>query len=291
MEERDYIKDLFSEKLSQHEVPVNDALWNSISTKIVTNTLVKTGLSLTSKIIGAVTAASLVGVVTLLVFNNNSESNKVSLEKNPIKESAPYKVEETLKNLETSKKIIKITTKKDNNKSISSKEQIEKPSVLDKKSIVKTDFTPYKSNITEIENTTIEVQEVEILKHNATLTESNTINNQEQIIKNAVSSEVVQEEKNLRQAKVGSLPNFFSPNNDGDNDYFFIELEGLSDFSIIVLDKKNSKVFASNDLNFKWDGKDYQNTVVPVGSYVYFFTGKDPQGNVISKSNTLVVKY
>ena len=90
---------------------------------------------------------------------------------------------------------------------------------------------------------------------------------------------------------IGDLPNIFTPNNDKENDLFAIELKGISDFAITVLNKENKVVFSSNDLNFRWDGKDFSENLVPVGSYIYFFTGVDSNKNVVSKSNVLKVQY
>ena len=52
-------------------------------------------------------------------------------------------------------------------------------------------------------------------------------------------------------------PNIFTPNGDGNNDYFQIfPSHGTSytDFSVMIKSKLGKKVFESNDPSFKWDG-------------------------------------
>ena len=56
--------------------------------------------------------------------------------------------------------------------------------------------------------------------------------------------------------KITLLPTFFTPNGDGSNDEFFIQSEGLHDFSIVILDESGGILFESNDVNFTWDGRD-----------------------------------
>ena len=53
------------------------------------------------------------------------------------------------------------------------------------------------------------------------------------------------------------VPNAFTPNGDGNNDYFSVygEKEDWKEFSIKVFDRWGEKVFESGDENFQWDGK------------------------------------
>ena len=57
-----------------------------------------------------------------------------------------------------------------------------------------------------------------------------------------------------------SLPNVFSPNNDGYNDIFKlkiedIDLEDIEQYSITVINRWGEILFESNDVNKGWDGK------------------------------------
>lgn len=52
------------------------------------------------------------------------------------------------------------------------------------------------------------------------------------------------------------IPNSFTPNGDGDNDYFFVEGVELDPnaFSLIIFDRWGSVVFETIDINKKWNG-------------------------------------
>ena len=68
------------------------------------------------------------------------------------------------------------------------------------------------------------------------------------------------------------LPNAFSPNNDGNNDYYhprFINGCSVNDYSFIIIDRWGEVVFQSNDQNAKWDGK-LNNTPAELGVYMYY---------------------
>ena len=88
---------------------------------------------------------------------------------------------------------------------------------------------------------------------------------------------------------IENLPNVFTPNNDGSNDYFSIQSSGVKDFSIVVMDNQNSVVFKSDDANFKWNGFDLKGDQVPEGNYIYYITGYNAKGKVITKYSALKV--
>ena len=52
------------------------------------------------------------------------------------------------------------------------------------------------------------------------------------------------------------IPNAFTPNGDGQNDYFevFGHKQAWKQFSLQVFDRLGEKVFETSDMNFKWDG-------------------------------------
>ncbi len=66
------------------------------------------------------------------------------------------------------------------------------------------------------------------------------------------------------------IPNAFTPNNDGNNDFFevFGNKKALYFVSILVFDRWGEKVFESNDINFKWDGV-YKGEKLPPCVLVY----------------------
>jgi gliding motility-associated-like protein len=90
-----------------------------------------------------------------------------------------------------------------------------------------------------------------------------------------------------------SLPNVFTPNGDGLNDYFFPRQEltsGLTSFSINIFNRWGQLVFESTSLDGRgWDGK-FNGTDQPEGVYVYIIdaTFKDGQKEHHQGNVTLV---
>jgi len=68
------------------------------------------------------------------------------------------------------------------------------------------------------------------------------------------------------------VPNAFTPNNDGVNDYWeaFGNKKTWLYVNAEVYDRWGEKIFESNDINFQWDGK-YRGQYVTPGEYVYIF--------------------
>lgn len=66
------------------------------------------------------------------------------------------------------------------------------------------------------------------------------------------------------------IPNVFTPNGDGSNDYFevFGNKEAWKQFEVQVFNRIGEKVYDSNDMNFKWDGT-YKGIVQNPAVYVY----------------------
>ncbi|MFN8298884.1 MAG: gliding motility-associated C-terminal domain-containing protein [Chitinophagales bacterium] len=66
------------------------------------------------------------------------------------------------------------------------------------------------------------------------------------------------------------IPNVFTPNGDGANDFFEVYGNKASwkQFEVMVFDRIGEKVFESNDMNFKWDGM-YKGKVMNPAVFVY----------------------
>ena len=67
-----------------------------------------------------------------------------------------------------------------------------------------------------------------------------------------------------------TMPNVFSPNGDGFNDYFTPITSGdFEKFGIKIYNRWGQVLFQSSDPFFKWNGKDQQGKAVPDGVYYY----------------------
>ena len=88
---------------------------------------------------------------------------------------------------------------------------------------------------------------------------------------------------------IDQLPNIFTPNNDGENDYFFVTSHDLRDFSLVIMNASTGeKVWLTKDPNEKWNGISLKNEPVPDGRYMYFVAGVDKAGNPVSASKTII---
>lgn len=287
MKQNDEIKELFSHKLANHEVPVNPELWNTIASKIVsaplTGTTVVKGFSMGLKTI--ISILTLVSIGASAVFLLSTEKEK-HVSKNT--------KSQTLNESKTPELIQKKTP---STKQITVTKEIDKSSVVTKEMLKKE--TSETSSALNIENSSKEVvvesnsnKESVLIKENSTIFSSQNIDaisirksKEEQSMMSAISSADEDSEQEIK------LPNIVTPNNDGENDLFWINTRNLLDFSITILNNKNKVVFSSSDPDFKWDGKDQLSNLVPVGTYIYFFFAKDQTGKLISKSSKLEVKY
>jgi gliding motility-associated-like protein len=71
------------------------------------------------------------------------------------------------------------------------------------------------------------------------------------------------------------VPNTFTPNNDGINDYLVINVLNPSSYSISILDRWGKPVFASSNVTDYWNGKiNGTGSVVPDGVYYYVIKAK-----------------
>ncbi|MCS6818357.1 MAG: gliding motility-associated C-terminal domain-containing protein, partial [Chitinophagales bacterium] len=74
----------------------------------------------------------------------------------------------------------------------------------------------------------------------------------------------------MEEETILEVPNIFTPNNDGLNDFFYIKTKAVSYFNIKIFDRWGNKVFESFDTNFRWDGQnEFTAENSPNGVYVY----------------------
>jgi gliding motility-associated-like protein len=102
--------------------------------------------------------------------------------------------------------------------------------------------------------------------------------------------EVQEVTKIVTLARFINLPNTFTPNNDGVNDLFFIETVGMYNYQLVVMDSKNNVVWRTNDANEKWDGRNMGGEKLPSGSYLYFITAEDENGNPMHEHKRLEIQ-
>lgn len=284
MEEKDYIKELFSEKLGNQEAPVNPELWSSIASKIAVNataTAVSSSISSTTKLLITLGISAAVTAVTVLVLNTNEENPKNSKQNqtSELRENQQaISSEKTYSEVQQEQQVSSPNLEKTAEEKIT--EHLKDFSNDDEK----TQLDLYKNNIVTIKSTENK------LETNETIHEKEEI--KEIIAEKAEEGKTSNSNSEQNESYfIGELPNVFTPNNDGNNDLFSLEIKGLSDFSLTILNKENKRVFYTDNINFSWNGNDFSDQLVEAGSYLYFFTAKDEKGNTISKSSKLKIQY
>ncbi len=276
MENKDQIKELFQQQLSNHQEAVRPEIWASVSSAIATPVLVTTGLSILSKtIIGVGIAASVLVSAYLFYDSESKQTNKPSQENKKTKEVPAIPTNNnTLVPNETKKNAIPLVVL-ENNDLLSVEEvvyEINTPKTIPFESVQLPNTNPLQDLGENLSNGPVET--------------NNDVIVMPQVENTHESSPLPEKDQELEVV----LTNVFTPNGDGKNDYLFVNANGLTDFSVVVLSQANQVIFQSTDPSFNWDGKLTNGDDAPIGQYVYFITGKSDRGDLINKYSTLFIQ-
>ena len=274
MEEKDFIKQLFQEKLAHHELPVRPEIWTSVSSSLTTGTAaVSSGLSiLTKSIIGGLSAAAVVGSIW---FMNQPASTPTKKPLN-LTEGSPEKAGAT-----------KTESHTGSNNKLNTGSQVNiqpnQTQYLHEETITFGTGIAWSNNETTVVPTLTLPQSYAV--------QSNTTNLQTSAQNNPIEQQIMPV-SNVEEAPI-LLPNVFTPNGDGNNDQFSIDLGAYTfvDYSLVILDQTNQLVFKSSQTQEAWDGKNMNGDRCPKGNYIYYLTGKTDTGKTITKYSTLRVEY
>jgi len=282
MEEKDSIKDLFQEKLSQLESPVSSELWSAVSSSITSTSVVaaSTGVSILAKItIGVTIAVSITGTILFISKNEVKETpkteNKIKIEEqgqtnSPETENNELKEGTTSSNQHSNPQV---------NKNISAADNKENPELT----IISSNLQLIEGSISYSETATQQEVKNPITPQKAVQKTINPIPKKEAV----VVAEKAPEESKLQL----KLPNIFTPNGDGSNDVLKLEVSNVTEFVIVVLDARSNVVFKSEDSNFNWEGTNMNGDKLPSGNYIYYVTAKDADGKAVTKYSALKITY
>jgi len=255
--EKESFESRINEQLANHELPVNQALWKSVSSQA--------GLSAGGFGLGLGAWIGLIGAVVVIsagifIYSNTSSSSTKSVTKPQPKELTTTSTQE---NTETNhaKQSISTDKKTINQNKIDAKQ--ESTAVLDEPE----QLAPTQP-IKLAQNEHQEIPTISPKKPNK-ISQQGLPNSQNQ------ANPVVAPTKTQ---KTIAMPNVITPNGDGVNDGLSLEIEGLTDFNIVILDATNRVVYSSTDPLFKWDGTLPNGDAAPSGMYQYYFTAKDDEG-------------
>jgi gliding motility-associated-like protein len=275
MIEKDYIKELFQDKLTSHEVPVRADLWTSVSSSIGGSSVVASSMSIATKIIIAA-SVSAVALVTFYLVNDKN------IEPIPIKKENPQE-----------QRIITIDTLKIEKKEVKKEEKL-LPTQAEQRVGCEYDFsTP--ENESDLNSEFQKSNQIDINKEIVTEKGPQKIEQQDPIIRNntASTSEIVAnpELTTKEQESIILLPNIFTPNGDGKNDFLSIKIGEVTEFSVVILNQANKVIYTSSNPNFLWDGLATNGELSPAGTYVYYISAKDLNGKLLTKYSSLTISY
>ena len=275
MENKDQIKELFQQQLSNHQEAVRPEIWASVSSAIATPVLVTTGISILSKTFIGLGIAASVLVSAYLLFSSDDKAVKVpAQEKKKAKEVPFIPNNNTLVPNETKKNVIPLIAL-ENNDLLSGEEviyEINAPKTIPFESVQLPNTDPLQDLGENVSNNSVKT--------------NNDLIVMPQVENTNESSPLPEKDQELEVV----LTNVFTPNGDGKNDYLFVNANGLTDFSVVVLSQANQVIFQSTDPSFNWDGKLTNGDDAPIGQYVYFITGKSGRGDLINKYSTLFIQ-
>lgn len=86
-----------------------------------------------------------------------------------------------------------------------------------------------------------------------------------------------------------TIPNVFTPNNDGVNDFFRVSAKGYNELTCTIFNRYGSTVYKFEGLNGSWDGFTHAGEKVTPGVYWVHIEAVDAAGEVTKKQSVLTV--
>ena len=267
---------MFSDKLKGFEADVRPELWGNIASQIGTAAMpIAGGASFLSKIIIGTVASVIIGGVVYLNSTDKEQSVENIITESIIDESETNTVEKEHSSDLFTKPAVGLQKKPYKSVTILS---LEEP-VIEEEPLM--ELTPPLT--IDVETQTSPPPFIEEVKKSEELIDETTP------LKVDTKKKETEETIEIENYTISKMPDVFSPNNDGVNDFFFVTSEGLSDFNIVIMNSRNETVYQSQNTKFNWDGRALSGEQAPEGKYVYFIIAKDRKGNVVKKHSLLTI--
>lgn len=298
MIEKDNIQELFSKAFENQTSTVRPELWAGVQAKMAaagvasTATVATKGLSALTKWIIGSAAVGTVGVVTAVVALNSGE------EPTKTKNDSPKEISQN----------VNVTSPEDN--------KTEQPVNKDEKTYsaksegsnstepfedIPQETNPHSKDFkSDVNQTVKENQPVETIKQEkgkpeekiiASTDNSKKESNDKTDSKKAPADvkddhkETTKHPENIKEpvfveleSKVTKFPTIFTPNGDRSNDTYFVNVENINDFQLVIIDQNNHEMFRTNNPGDEWNGTNKAGEEAPSGSYAAIVTGKQQNG-------------
>ncbi len=294
MIEKDNIQELFSKAFENQTSAVRPELWAGVQAKMAAAGVASTaavatkGLSALTKWIIGSAAVGTVGVVTTVIALNSGEESINQKEKTTQKESVKVAATEDTSNEQT----LHLNTPADSDKQKTAENK--ETNISNKEDQLKNDLLVYDMKLDEmlvpadkkIEPKSDDKKGAEpVTKAGTEDKKTNPAPAGSGISKTTSDNKVVENTKKYPEntnepvfvdleTKVTHFPNAFTPNNDGQNDTYFVRVENIVDFRLIIFDDHNNLMFETNDPNEHWNGRNKAGEEAPEGMYAAVVTGK-----------------
>lgn len=292
MIEKDNIQELFSKAFENQTSAVRPELWAGVQAKMAaagvvsTATVATKGLSALTKWIIGSAAVGTVGVVATVIALNSGEEPVNQKEQTSQKETLKIAAKEessgehtlqlnTPANSDTKKTVENTNTVVLNKENPENRDFImddfkyaEETHPADKKIEPKSDD---KKGTEPVSKTVVDDKRT----NSAGTTISKNADNK--VVENNTKKHPEDTKEPVfvdLEAKVTHFPNAFTPNNDGQNDTYFVKVENIQDFRLIIFDDHNNLMFETNDPNEHWNGRNKAGEEAPEGMYAAVVTGK-----------------
>ena len=249
----EHIDQLFKETLHNVTIPAPSGAWQAIASKSAAGSAASVGSAVIVKV--AITAV-LVAVSSLLIYTLTKEKPlepKVKTAQLSQKSQTIDVVQEEKlvgsSEREESKSSIKAIPMVENKVETQNLNQKDEPQILPVESILFSENKNIKSDVFVAAESSKENIEVKIAEENPV----------EKAIDTILKPQI---EKELRL-----FPNYFSPNIDGSNDSFYIDMDEPVMYQMTITSPSGDLLFVSTDPKKKWNGR-YNGRILPDGTYI-----------------------
>ncbi|MDR0802237.1 gliding motility-associated C-terminal domain-containing protein [Fluviicola sp.] len=301
MIEKDNIQELFSKAFENQTSPVRPELWAGVQAKMAaagvasTATVVTKGLSVLTKWLIGSAVVGTVGVVATVVMLNSGGKSVSQKEKTPQKEAV--RVATVTEETPVKESTLPLNTAENSgDQKVSEKEksEMEPGSVVSDKGqnnqmANETKLTEETNSISDkkaddkkiVESKQGEEKKSTPVPAGGTSTAGTATTTGGKVSEMPSKKYPENTDKQVfanLETKVTHFPNAFTPNNDGQNDTYFVKVENINDFRLIIFDDHNILVFETNDSEEHWDGRNQAGEEAPEGMYAAVVTGKQQNG-------------